>query len=139
MTMATGILIAAVILTLAALPVVHRIIAGPTILDRAVGADMLVVLVVMGFGLYCAQTRSVYAEAAMLSLTALAFLSTVAIARFVAREDVQPGRGGPDERTEDAEEHEALHDAGSAVQDTAAHEAGPGVHHHAGDDATGGR
>lgn len=92
MTFELGLLIVGVILAASAVPVVYRIIVGPTILDRAVASDMLVVLTVMAFGLYAAQNRSTYAGTAMLSLTALAFLSTVAIARFVSRED--PGAGG---------------------------------------------
>ncbi|WP_347041363.1 monovalent cation/H+ antiporter complex subunit F [Brachybacterium nesterenkovii] len=87
MTLSTGLLIVAAILAIAAIPVVHRIIVGPTILDRAVASDMLVVLLVMAMTVYAASARSVHAGAAMLSMTALAFLSTVAIARFVARED----------------------------------------------------
>lgn len=87
MTLTTGLLIVAAILGVAAIPVVHRIVVGPTILDRAVASDMLVVLLVMAMTVYAASARSVHAGAAMLSMTALAFLSTVAIARFVARED----------------------------------------------------
>lgn len=99
MTLATGLLLVAAILTIAAIPVVHRIIVGPTILDRAVASDMLVVLLVMAMTVYAASTRSVHAGAAMLSMTALAFLSTVAIARFVARED-QPAAPAADEGEE---------------------------------------
>lgn len=108
MTFENGLLIVAVILAIAAVPVVYRIIVGPTILDRAVASDMLVVITVMSFGLYAAHNRTTYAGTAMLSLTALAFLATVAVARFVSRED--PGAGGASRPSRQGTEgHEAVH------------------------------
>lgn len=112
MTFTTGLLIIAAVLAVAAIPVVHRIVVGPTILDRAVATDMLVVLLVMAMALEAVARRSVHAGAAMLSMTALAFLSTIAVARFVAREDADaadaPQVGTP--------EHEAISDPGEAVE-----------------------
>lgn len=74
-------------LTVAAVPTVHRIVVGPTILDRLVAADMMVMLAVAGIGLYAAVNETDLAGAAMLSLTAFAFISTLVVARFVSRED----------------------------------------------------
>jgi multicomponent Na+:H+ antiporter subunit F len=87
----------AVILALAALPTVYRMIVGPTILDRAVASDMLIVLVVAGMALYTASTGSSYAVAPMLGLTALAFVGTLAVARFVSRERSMPLRAAQHE------------------------------------------
>lgn len=92
MTFHIGLLIVAGLLTIAALPVIHRIIVGPSILDRALASDMLVVLLVMAFAVYSADSGTTYAFSAMLALTALAFLATVAVARFVAREDTATAR-----------------------------------------------
>ncbi|UEJ84031.1 hypothetical protein Bra3105_06890 [Brachybacterium halotolerans subsp. kimchii] len=85
------------ILALAALPAVHRMIVGPTILDRAVASDMLIVLVVAGMALYTAATGTSYGVAPMLGLTALAFVGTLAVARFVSRDRVRSGVARPPE------------------------------------------
>jgi multicomponent Na+:H+ antiporter subunit F len=76
-----------VILALTALSVVYRMVVGPTILDRAVSTDSLVVLVVLAMALYVASSKAAWAGPAMLGLTGLAFIGTVTFARFVAREE----------------------------------------------------
>lgn len=81
------------VLSLTALAVVYRMIVGPTILDRAVAIDSLVVLVVLGMALYAASAEAPWAGPAMLGLTGLAFIGTVTFARFVGREEPVPGRG----------------------------------------------
>lgn len=86
-TVSVVIAIYGIILMLAAIPTVYRMIVGPTVLDRAVASDMAIVLTVIAMALYTAQTRSTWAFIAMLSLTGLAFLGTVGVARFVAREE----------------------------------------------------
>lgn len=93
-------IVLAALLAISAVPVVHRMIVGPTILDRAVALDMLVVLCVIGMGLYTAGTGAAWAGPAMLSLTGLAFIATVAVARFVSRED--PREGLPDRPASEA-------------------------------------
>lgn len=82
-----ALLASAVLLALAALPVLYRLIVGPSILDRAVASDMFSVLLVLALGLFVALTRSGDAVPAMLVVTAFAFLGSVAVARFVVRED----------------------------------------------------
>jgi multicomponent Na+:H+ antiporter subunit F len=79
-------------LAVAAVPVVGRMILGPTVLDRAVASDMLVVLIVGGLALYCAATGTTYAITGMLALTGLSFIGTLAVARFVSRDEPR-GRG----------------------------------------------
>ena len=81
-------LIYGAVIALTTLTVVFRMIVGPTILDRALSTDMLVVMVVMAMALYSAQAHENWAGPAMLSLTGLAFIGTVTFARFVAREDL---------------------------------------------------
>ncbi|GAA1489204.1 monovalent cation/H+ antiporter complex subunit F [Brachybacterium sacelli] len=85
-------LVCAVVLSLTALAVVVRMIVGPTILDRAVAIDSLVVLAVLGMALYAASAEAPWAGPAMLGLTGLAFIGTVTFARFVGREEPAPGR-----------------------------------------------
>ena len=101
----TVLIIYGVILSLTTLTVVYRMIVGPTILDRAVSTDSLLVLVVLGMALYTAHAKANWAGPAMLSMTGLAFIGTVTFARFVARRfgpgyrpsrDGEPGTGtGP--------------------------------------------
>lgn len=79
-------LVCGAVLAVTTVSVVYRMIVGPTILDRAVSTDVLVVLVVMAMGLYTAHTAAEWAGPAMLAMTGLAFISTVTFARFVARE-----------------------------------------------------
>ncbi|MGP4978513.1 monovalent cation/H+ antiporter complex subunit F [Brachybacterium tyrofermentans] len=76
-----------VVLALTALTVVYRMVVGPTILDRAVSTDSLVVLVVIAMALYTASAKASWAGPAMLALTGLAFIGTVTFARFVGREE----------------------------------------------------
>lgn len=102
-----AIIVAAVIITLAIIPVIIRMAAGPTILDRTVGADMMFVFVLMGLLLYTASTGTQWAVGGMLAITGLGFIGTLAVARFVAREDFAsrsradsavPSAGNADER-----------------------------------------
>lgn len=79
-------LVCGAVLAVTTVSVVYRMVVGPTILDRAVSTDVLVVLVVMAMALYTAHTGAEWAGPAMLAMTGLAFISTVTFARFVARE-----------------------------------------------------
>lgn len=85
-----ALLVIACVLGVTAIPTVHRMIVGPSILDRAVASDMLVVLVVAAMALYTAATGTSYAVAPMLGLTALSFVGTLSVARFVSREKHAP-------------------------------------------------
>ncbi|PWH06593.1 hypothetical protein DEO23_06465 [Brachybacterium endophyticum] len=84
-------LVIAVVLGLAAIPAVHRMVVGPTVLDRAVASDMLIVLVIAGMALYTAGSGTEYAVPPMLGLTALAFVGTLVVARFVSRDRAVSG------------------------------------------------
>lgn len=99
------------VLALAALGVVYRMVVGPTILDRALSTDSLVTLVLMGMALYVADSRAAWAGPAMLSLTGMAFIGTIAVARFVAREDPLRTRLAPraEEPGTNTGPHEAIH------------------------------
>ena len=85
---------AAIALGLISIPIVYRMIVGPTIIDRAVALDMLVVQVVMGLALYSAWTGTSFAVIPALALTATAFIGTLSLARFVARADVPERKEG---------------------------------------------
>ena len=91
----TLLLVAAFILAVSMMIPVYRMIEGPTILDRAVALDMLVVLVVMGLGLYSGFTGTEFAIIPALALTGTAFIGTLALARFVGRSDIHGGEEPP--------------------------------------------
>lgn len=117
--MDTILLVFAALVAVAAVLTLHRMIVGPTILDRAVAADMLTVLLVIGIGLYVAHTGVTWPISAMLALTALAFVSSVSVARFVAREDrIHTASSADEQPAEETTSHEVIHpDRGHAVDD----------------------
>lgn len=107
----TALIIYGVILSLTTLGVVYRMIVGPTILDRAVSTDSLLVLMVLGMALYSAHALENWAGPAMLSMAGLAFVGTVTFARFVAREDRPQGHrlSGEDEPDTSTGPFDAIH------------------------------
>lgn len=70
-----------------------RIVRGPTVLDRAIGSEVLVAIVVCALGVEAAVHRHTTTLPLLISLSMLGFLGSVAVARFVPR-DVDPG-GNP--------------------------------------------
>lgn len=79
------------LLGLAALLALLRIAKGPSVLDRAVGAEVIVAIVICGLGVEAAMDRQPHALPILVSLSLLGFLGSVAVVRFVPR-DVDPGR-----------------------------------------------
>lgn len=75
-----------VVLVVAALLVLVRIIRGPSVLDRTIASEVLISIMVCGFGLQAAITRSSTTLPILVSLALLGFVGSVAIARFVARD-----------------------------------------------------
>ena len=86
MSMGAWLLVMCIGLAIATVLTLMRMIIGPNILDRAVGADMLLVVAVAALGIYTAWTGTSYAIPAMLALTGLGFLGTLSVARFAGRE-----------------------------------------------------
>ncbi|MDF8266538.1 monovalent cation/H+ antiporter complex subunit F [Luteipulveratus flavus] len=81
------------LLTLAALLALVRIVRGPSVLDRVVGTDVLVSIVVCALGTEAALTRHSTTLPILISLSLVAFVGAVAVARFVARDrDTAPGQ-----------------------------------------------
>ncbi len=76
----------AVVLGASALAITWRIIVGPTILDRVLASDVLVVLLVCVMAMISAATGTSWLFAPMLVLVLVGFIGTVAVSRFVARE-----------------------------------------------------
>lgn len=81
-----------VLLTAAALLALYRIVRGPSLLDRMIASDMLLTTIILVVGaemVYNSHTRNV---PMMLVLAAIAIFATVAVARYVSKQD-RPASG----------------------------------------------
>ena len=71
----------------AALLTVWRIIAGPSILDRAVASDVLLTLVMCVLGAEMAINHHTRSLPVLLIVAAVGVFGSISVARFVARRD----------------------------------------------------
>ncbi|HLS46845.1 MAG TPA: monovalent cation/H+ antiporter complex subunit F [Ornithinicoccus sp.] len=79
-----------ILLVLAALLTVVRIITGPSVLDRVVGSDVLVSIVVCALGAQTALVEGSSTLPILITLSLVGFMGSVAVARFVARDRDYP-------------------------------------------------
>ena len=77
--------IVAVLLGASALMAVFRVVTGPTILDRMVASEVLLVMVMCGLLVEMAYERDTYPLALVLCLSLLSFVGSVSVARLVSR------------------------------------------------------
>jgi multisubunit Na+/H+ antiporter MnhF subunit len=77
--------IASLILSLAALLFVARLLRGPTVPDRVIALDGLLVTVLCGVLVAAAEARSSVGIDTVLVVALLGFISTGALARYVER------------------------------------------------------
>ncbi len=86
----TGLMIAIyVVFGVAALLTMWRIVIGPSILDRAVAADVLLTLVLCMLGAEMVINDHTRSLTAMLVIASVGVFGSISIARFVARRDKQ--------------------------------------------------
>jgi len=83
------------LLTLSALLTIIRIIIGPSILDRVVATDVLVSIVVCSLGAHVALNPGSTTLPLLISLSLVGFISSVVVARFVARDRDYPVQADP--------------------------------------------
>lgn len=76
-----------VILAVAAFIAVVRVVRGPSIVDRAVGNDVLVSIIVCILGLQAATTRDNSTLTLLVTLSLIGFISSVAVGRFGTHTD----------------------------------------------------
>ena len=88
-------LVAGAVFAAAAAATVVRIVRGPTILDRMLASDVLVTIVLLVVGAEMVVNRHTGSIPIMIVLAGSAAFSTVAVARYVSKQDHH-------ERTEDA-------------------------------------
>ncbi len=82
------------LLGVSALLTLGRIMRGPSALDRAIGAEALVAILLCLLGAEAVVFRHTTTIPLLISLSMLGFLGSVAVARFLPH-DVDPDRGGP--------------------------------------------
>ncbi|MCT9819430.1 monovalent cation/H+ antiporter complex subunit F [Microbacterium sp. W1N] len=85
--MSVMLVIITVVFAVAALLTVWRIIIGPSILDRAVAADVLLTLVICVLGAEMAINHHTRTLPLLLIVAAVGVFGSISIARFVARRD----------------------------------------------------
>ncbi len=74
----------------AALLTLWRIVAGPSILDRAVASDVLLTEVMCVLGAEMAINQHTRTLPVLLVIAAVGVFGSISIARFVARKDGEP-------------------------------------------------
>lgn len=85
MTIVFGIV--AAMLLIAALLTMVRMMIGPNTLDRIVALDVLIALIMCGLALWIAYSHDTSSAPAIVALTLLSFIASVAVARFRVRDD----------------------------------------------------
>lgn len=86
-TSLTGFIV--VVLGAAALLTLIRIVRGPSVLDRAIAAEVILTILVCALGAEAALTRHTTTLPILVSLSLLGFIGSVAVVRFVPT-DVDP-------------------------------------------------
>lgn len=79
--------VAAVLLSAAALITAYRILAGPNTLDRVVGIDSLIAMAICGLAVWAAYSRDTSVVPGIVALSLVGFLGSAAVARFRVRDD----------------------------------------------------
>jgi multicomponent Na+:H+ antiporter subunit F len=75
-------IIAAVMLTVAAVTVMFRILAGPSTLDRIVALDTLVAVTMCAIGTWAAFSLDTTVTYSLTALALISFVGSVSVARF---------------------------------------------------------
>lgn len=80
-------IIAAVLLTAAAVITSYRVLAGPSTLDRVVGIDSLMAIAASGLAVWAAYSDDTTVIPAIVALALVGFLGSAAVTRFRVRDD----------------------------------------------------
>lgn len=83
--MSTVIAICFATLSIAALLCVIRLLRGPSLADRVISADSLLIVIVTGVGVNAARTGTGTFINVLLVASLIAFIGTVTVARFIER------------------------------------------------------
>ncbi len=80
-------LIAGILLAAGAVLATIRIVRGPTILDRVIGSDVVLTVLVLVLGAEMVISGHTRTIPIMLVLTGTAAFATIAVARYVSKQD----------------------------------------------------
>lgn len=94
--------IAGTLFTIAALCVLGRLIAGPTLIDRLIASDVLLTTLILVVGTEMVVNGHTRSIPLMVVLAATAILGSIAVARFASRTAAQLVEVG---ETEDDDDH----------------------------------
>jgi multicomponent Na+:H+ antiporter subunit F len=73
--------------TVAALLALYRIVRGPSILDRMIASDVLITTLLLALGAEMVLNNHTRSVPMMLVLSAIAVFATIAVARYVSKQD----------------------------------------------------
>lgn len=93
-TWLTGFIV--VVLGLAAVLTLIRMVRGPSVLDRAIAAEVMVTILVCALGAEAALARHTTTLPILVSLSLLGFVGSVAVVRFVPTDMDPVGSALPD-------------------------------------------
>lgn len=85
--MEIALIAAGVMFGVGALTSIYRIVVGPSLLDRVIASDVLVVTIMCVLGAEMAINRHTDTLPVMLALAMFGIVGSVSIARFMARQD----------------------------------------------------
>ena len=85
--MATVLLICYLMLAAGFLLSLYRLIMGPTVYDRIIALDLVSALIMCSLGVYCVDTGQFVFLDVILAIALIAFLGTVAFARYLDIEE----------------------------------------------------
>ncbi|MCT7658620.1 monovalent cation/H+ antiporter complex subunit F [Mycobacterium deserti] len=85
-------IIAAIMLTTAAVFTMFRLLSGPSTLDRLVALDTLVAVTMCGIGTWAAFSLDTTVTYALTALALISFVGSVSVARFRVPDIEEPGR-----------------------------------------------
>lgn len=80
-------ILAGIMFGIGAIAAMARIIRGPSILDRALATDVLLAIAICGLGAEMAINRHTDTLVVLLVLSMFAIVGSIAIARFMAKQD----------------------------------------------------
>ena len=97
------------LLGVAVVLILGRLALGPSLLDRVVATDALLVTIACGIAVYCAVYRDISLEPVLLVVALLAFVGSVSVARYIGGmlvvvkdPEADPDAGGTDVTDEPA-------------------------------------
>lgn len=79
--------VAGVLFSVAALLALYRLVRGPSILDRMIASDVLLTTIILVLGAEMTVNQHTRSVPVMLVIAAIAVFSSIAVARYVSKQD----------------------------------------------------